>query len=1050
MAKLDPVLRHAITPPAFEKSKVHRERLVDSIHANVPRKLIVIAAPAGYGKTTLLADFTAHTDLPVCWVRLTEADRDVVRFTDVLALSLQRRFRRLQNALNLERLSGSSPEALARAFIELIDTHVSETFVIVLDDVHLINESKATLDFLDAFLEELPDQVTLIGVGREVLEVSLARLMAESDLMGLGPQDLALTLDEVIELAQSRSGMELSDHAAEQLHEETRGWITGVLLSNEISGIIPLRIAPTARPMVYEYLASVVLNRQPDHLRRFMLDTSVFPVMSVEGCDFLLKRDDSGRFLRELVRGGTFVTASDEGQRTFEYHPQFREFLLETLGSADRKQYKSLLSRAADYLAQHESPEHAIDLYCDAGAGRKAAALADKRAPEMYRRGRWRTLEAWKRRLEQVEAPAPKVFLYLAAYYSNQGNVEDASNALDRARKLLKPGAAKAVRAYAEIVQGFIAVRQRSFEAVVDAVEKAEAILGKVGSRQRRADCFRLRALESEHSGDLQGAEIFSAKAVSILELTDQKYALANALVDHSNIQDALGKSHESHATSLRAHELFNEVGSALTLAVSSNNLAYDAHKLGNYEQALELYNQALKFARQAASPHWEATILFGQADLFADLDLALQAAELYGQSLNLVNRIDNVDYIRYGCVRTSVLHRRRGGSGLAHEWLRRAMTLEEVNPQPVDIVVQLATLEIPVRPDHARETLLKLLEEEGQTDVQQRTLIEYYLSRSELAIGDLERTRVALESALDWAGANGTEQIIASEMSFDAEIRDFARRRLSGHPVLSIVLRRIETMRAVAQQYQDVPGEVDEGLRIICSALGDATVQRSDHQFTELKPLAREVFFYLIDHQKVDRDVLLENFWPHHPPGRQVANLHTAVYSLRRGFGKESILFEGTIYSLNPEFPFEYDVFRFEHAAAIAEGLPPGDPRRMFALFEAISSYGGAFLPEFTSEWVFERRRALEVHYTELLALHAVEALVRDEPLRAINTLRQALKIDPYRGDINLHYLEALGRLGRRSEIVAHYQNIVHLYRDDLGLDPPKDIRDLYASLIN
>lgn len=1049
MAKLDSVLRHAITPPTFDETKVHRERLVDSIHANIPRKLIVIAAPAGYGKTTLLADFTANTDLPVCWVRLSEADRDVMRFTEVLALSLQRRFRRLQNALELERLSGSSPEALARAFIELIDTHVSETFVIALDDVHLINDSEESLAFLDAILEGLPEQATLIALGREVLEVSLARLMAESDLMGLGPQDLALTKDEVVELALSQSGMELSDHAAVQLHDETRGWITGVLLSAELSGIGYGGIVAGARPMVYEYLASVVLNRQPDHLRRFMLDTSVFPVMSAEGCDFLLKEEGSGRFLRELVQGGMFVTVSDERPQIYEYHPQFREFLLETLGGADRKRYKGLLARAAEYLAAHESSDHAISLYVDAGAIRKAAALADKRASEMFRRGRWKTLEAWAKRLEEVEAPAPKVFLYLAAYYIDQGKIEDASNALTRARMLLKPGAPKAVRAYAEIVQGHIALRQRSFDAVVEAAEKAEVILGKVGSRQRRADCFRLRALASERSGDLQTAEIFSAKAVDILELTDQKFALATALVAHSNIQNALGKSREAHAATLRAHELYDEVGSSLKLAISFNNLAYDAHHMGNYEEALTLYNQGLKFARQAASPHYEANILYGQADLFADMDMALQAAELYGMGLDLVIRIDNIDFIRYGCVRTSVLHRRRGGSGLAHEWLRRAMTLEEADSPPFEIVVQLATLEIPVRPDHARETFQKMLKNEKHLDAQQRTLIEYYLARSELAIGELEGARNALERALNWAGANGTEQIIASEVSFDAEIREFARLRLGGHPVLAVVMRRIETMQAVAQQYQEVSEEVDEGLRILCRGLGDATVQRSDHQFTELKPLAREVFFYLIDHQRVDRDVLLENFWPHHQPGRQVANLHTAIYSLRRAFGKESIIFEGTIYSLNPESPFEYDVLRFERAAAIAEGLPLGDPRRMFALTEAINSYGGAFLPEFTTKWVFERRRALELHYLDLLAQHADEALVRDQPLRAVNTLRMALQIDPYRDDTNLRFLEALGRLGRRSEIVAHYQIYVRLLADDLGLDPPKPIRELYASLI-
>jgi len=155
MTSLDSVLRHAVTPPAFDQTKLNRERLVDIIHANIPRKLIVVATPAGYGKTTLLANFSAQTELPVCWVRITEADRDVMRFANVLATSLQRRFRRLGGKFDLDRLSDSSPQALARAFADVIDANVSETFVIALDDVHYINRSKPTTTFIDAFLEVL-------------------------------------------------------------------------------------------------------------------------------------------------------------------------------------------------------------------------------------------------------------------------------------------------------------------------------------------------------------------------------------------------------------------------------------------------------------------------------------------------------------------------------------------------------------------------------------------------------------------------------------------------------------------------------------------------------------------------------------------------------------------------------------------------------------------------------------------------------------------------------------------------------------------------------
>ncbi|MCJ7569019.1 MAG: bacterial transcriptional activator domain-containing protein, partial [Anaerolineales bacterium] len=100
--------------------------------------------------------------------------------------------------------------------------------------------------------------------------------------------------------------------------------------------------------------------------------------------------------------------------------------------------------------------------------------------------------------------------------------------------------------------------------------------------------------------------------------------------------------------------------------------------------------------------------------------------------------------------------------------------------------------------------------------------------------------------------------------------------------------------------------------------------------------------------------------------------------------------------------------------------------------------------------DWVLERRRTLELRYLDLLAQHAQEAMMRDQPARALQTLRQALEIDPYRDDTNMHFLEALGRLGRRSEVVEHYQRYVRLLSNELGLDPPDAVRELYTRLIS
>jgi ATP/maltotriose-dependent transcriptional regulator MalT/DNA-binding SARP family transcriptional activator len=1049
--KIDSIIRHAITPPAFDRTKLHRERLVDMIHANVPRKLIAIASPPGYGKTILLADFSESTELPVCWIRLTDADRDVMRLATVIAASLQKRFRRLKDEPNLESLSGASPEALARAFATVIDEKVSETFVIALDDVHLINRSKPVLQFLDAWLEVQPEQVTLIASGREVLEVSLAKLMADGDLAGLGPHDLALTREELTHLAQQQLGIELDEREAERLLEETRGWVTGVLLSGMLSRNVMSALAHTAGPMVYEYLASVVLNRQPDDVRRFMLDSAVLPIMTAASCDFVLGLESSQKFLTRLVREGYFVTSSGESPRMYEYHPQFRDFLLEIHSDIDQENLKELRMRAANYFSESGSAEYSVELFFEAGAHQRAAKLAEREAATLFRSGRTQTLSDWAGKLEDTNAQAPKVFLLLAQGHTDRGDIDLAQDALNTAKEMLRPESPKTLEAEIECQNGIIARNREDYEGLLSASRRAEKALPKRGSRSTKGLTLRIKALaQAFGKKNYEKAEEIALQAVEVLEEADDNYRLVTALTDLSYYQSALGNEISAHATDIKAHKILESLGAPLLLTASYNNLALGAHMQGRFEDALNLFNQGIKFARQAASLRQEALILFGQADIFNDLGLPLQSAELYGQGLRLATQIDNRWLIRYGCIQTSVLHRRSGSGDLPHQWLKRAMTVSEGELNNPDILMHLSALEIGTITEKAIEDLERLANDSKlRLDSSQRTTVLYFLSHAYFVNEEPEKAHRKLEELLSWVGGNGTEQIIAAELVSKDSFREFCRMHMLGSPVMSIIIHRIDTLRALAQVYSETREEVSIAPRLVFTTLGECTLSHGADRLPDLKPLAREVLIYLVDNGRVDRDVLLETFWPQYPPGRQVSNLYTAIYSLRRTLGKDAVMLDGSVYSMEPELTIEYDVSRFERAASVSEGLPPGDPRRFFALTEAINSYGGSFLPEFTTEWVVERRRVLEFRYTELLISHADEALIRNQPLRALGSLRTALGIDPYRDDINLRYLETLGLLERRSEIVAHYQQYVQLLSNELGLDPPESVRVLYSRLI-
>jgi ATP/maltotriose-dependent transcriptional regulator MalT/two-component SAPR family response regulator len=1027
---------------------------VDRIHAHIDRKLIAIIAPPGFGKSILLGDFNAHTDFATSWVRLGPADRDPMRLATVLAASLQKRFRRLRGQPSLDSLAGSPPEAVARTFIKVIEERIREPFVVILDDVHLLNSSPASLALLNTLLLEGPDRMTVVAAGRELPDVSMAKLVVDGEMAGIGQQDLELTRDELIAVIERQMGVVLEEGDADHIMEETKGWITGALLLVNPENADPTSLIKRGKPIVYEYLASVTLNDQPSELREFMLDSSVLPVMTAEDCNHVLDRRDCQHSLRRLVREGLFITATDQSPRTYEYHPLFREFLLATFAEDDPTRLKELRVAAAGRLADRSSIEDAVDLYFQADEFKHAALVVAKHVPALFEKGRIGTLEGWASRFLETCYPVQELLLYLSVAYTDRGILDKAETFLERALESLaepKSPTEEGLLARAETVKGLIALQRGRYSEVLQIAESVEKNIPRPGNVLRKVSCLRLKARSIHGIGrDYIEAERHAQEAVSLIESTDDAYTFAMALLDLSTIQDAMGKLMEAQATSLRAHELLVKIEAPLALAISFNNLAFYAHLEGNYTDALDLFAEGLLYAHQAASLRYETTILFGQADLFCDMGLVFQASELYGQGLRLAMRLDNENLIRYGYTQISAMHRRCRTEKLAKEWLDRASAVGNGNGKHLGVAIQRASLDLSKSPaDTQRNLHLLLRKSNGDMRAHERTLLMYFMAKAAFSEGNLQAAHNILSEGFDWAGGHGTEQFIAGEMMYDDAICEFAFNQLDLHPVMTVIQNRIELMKVVARRYKETETERSETAILKLNALGRSEVLLNNEPLPDLEPLPRQILLFVADRQTVGRDVMLECFWPDSSLGRQTASLYTATYNLRQALGSDPIVIEGAIYRLNPAIVVEFDVREFEQAVNLAENMPPGDPRKYFALTETLNAYGGDFLPEYTFDWVLERRRSLEMRYLQVLSLHADEALVSGRPNEAADSLHKALELDPLNDDLVLRYLRLLGGLGRRSEIVALYQRYVRRLAEELGLDPPSSVRELYTQLI-
>jgi two-component SAPR family response regulator len=696
--------------------------------------------------------------------------------------------------------------------------------------------------------------------------------------------------------------------------------------------------------------------------------------------------------------------------------------------------------------------EQAVELLLEAGSLSEAAKLAERHARALFEAGRIQTIERWVQRFRTEGTVVPSLTVELANSVRNRGDLAGAESLLREVATAIGPRSPRELRARFEIARGFLSWQLGKHDKALEAADRIDQLFKAQPSRRYQGSGKHIRGLALAHGrSEFASAEMLLNEASELLAEGDNEFGLWTVLIDLMLVQDAQGKSQEANRTRQQALSIARRIGAPLPLSIALGNRAMGAHLEGEYELALELGREALKHARWAASPLREAISLLRQADAFNDIGLVLQAAELYRDAISILTELDNVDWIQYACVQTSVLHRRSGGSSLAHDWLRRALEADTTRPAPADVRIQLVALEAAAAPDQALKTLRTITKRRPPGfESAHSTLVEYFAAVAELRLGQEARALESLKAALTQAGRSGTEQFIAAELRHDAKVRSFAAGHFASDPTFGVIRGRIELMESLVRRHEDVEKPESEGLRIEVQALGASRILVNGVEPVELKPLTREILFYLIDKDRVRRDKLMDDFWPEQSSGRQITSLHTAIYGIRNVLGKDSIRFDGNVYQLDPATPIHYDVAQFEKAVQVADRLLPGDPRQLFALTEAVRSYQGDFHPELDRLWVDERRRSLELKYLDVLARYSEEALVRDRASEAVEILRQAIRINPLRDDTNRFYLEALGRLGRRSELVAHYQDYVRLLRQELGLDPPEELIQLYERLIS
>jgi len=395
-------------PPNPEEA-VHRQRLIDKLDRNLLQPFTLVVAPAGYGKSTLISQWLASSEIAGAWVSLDENDNDFRTFVAYLLTAVQ--FIHPGAGQDIwAMLSHTELPVLRTLSLSLINelAELDDRFILVLDDYHVIQE-KAVHDLLTELLKYAPRTVHLVLTSRIDPPLPLASLRARGEMNEIRAQDLRFSLEETSEYLQKMMGRKMEDSSVALLGRKTEGWITGLRLAalslshrKDLDSV--LSELPDDNRYVMDYMVAEVLSQLPTGRLTYLLKTSILDRFSAPLCQAVCAgatgREAEGppghEFLDWLLQANLFLIPLDDEHRWFRYHHLFQELLLHHLKrrlSSD--EIDTLHRRAGTWFAGQGLIEEALHHYLAAGDTRAAVRLIAKHRHDVLNLEQWSRLDRW-------------------------------------------------------------------------------------------------------------------------------------------------------------------------------------------------------------------------------------------------------------------------------------------------------------------------------------------------------------------------------------------------------------------------------------------------------------------------------------------------------------------------------------------------------------------------------------------------------------------------------------------------------------------------------
>jgi LuxR family maltose regulon positive regulatory protein len=1072
-----PISKTKIIIPRRRPELLTRRRLLDILYERLDRRLIIVSAPAGYGKTSLLIDLAHQSDLPFCWLALDDLDRDPQRFIAYLIAALAERFpqfgSRSRAALNNLTDLEQGMEPLLVTLVNELHDGVPEHLVLVLDDFHYLDEAPAVCAFVNRLIQLMDENLHLVLASRTLPELQdIPLLVARDDVGGLDFSDLAFQTDEIQALVAQNQSVHLSEAEAQQLAQATEGWITGLQFADlELmrAGQSPFQGPRTAGVGVFDYLGRQVLADQPQDVQEFLLRTSLLQEFDGAMCEAVLAplysgAQDWGGRIESILQKNLFTLPVGTNGQGVRYHHLFGEYLQQKYRRDYPQEVEPALRRLAQFREGRGDWEAAYQLYKRLGDSGALADLVERAGIPMYQNAML-TLETWLKDLPpSAFKQRPGLLSLRGVVASMKGNATEGVELLSRAVSELRLRTGRVEALALALCRRGNAFRflGRYHDAIVDAADAMELTREADDLQWIYSDALRLRGTSFYRQGHTLKALDDLGTALEIQVRINDTATIPHLLMETGMAQAAVGRYAEAKVSLEKALAIWRQTGNLMLQANLLNNLGFLYYQLGEYEHAAQIFEEGLLSARQSGYKRMEALISISMGDLYSEIEDFEIATHHYRQITELVHQLGDRFLINYLGIAEANLALLKREPGRARTLLDRAYTDVGGSDSKYEYGhYQLARGRLSLLEAQAEEAVQQLAEakncftEDGREmeSIWGRLWLAAAYSTQGRAAEAAEEVKTAIESPNQIKQAAVVAARQAQDwldgVKNDRELRPLVRGLFEKADRLDDRLPGIRRQLRRMARTIEVPAPM-----LTIRAFGRGQVWADGKLVAQSRwqtKAVRELFFYFLAMSKpVTKEQVGSVLWPEtSEPARLRLRFKNEIYRLRRAVGQDVILYENEYYQLNPAVDHEYDVEAFEAYVGRAQTASATEEKITYYQ-KAIDQMGGLYLEDLDAMWILPERERLRQAFIAAGLTLAQLYYKEGEHNRGLQVCQRLLEQDAttegaYRLKMQMH-----SRLGDKSAIIRSYQACADKMQEIFGQPPSSETQDLYRNLIS